>query len=341
LNPASTRPLPWQQTLWLELTSLALQSRLSHALLLAGPAGIGKRHFARALAAFLLCEARSGYACGQCRSCTQMAAATHPDANLLSVDGHTALCLDPSGPPDAMLVHWEPRPESKRKDVSIGAVHSAIQQLTQVSHYGGARVVLIEPADLLNESSANALLKIVEEPPAGTHLIFISERPSQLKPTLRSRCQRIGMQPPTRELAIEWLEQQGGSAHAEALDEAGGAPLCALELSAGEGMAVRREWRDLWTAVARQQRDPITAAATIDKALLAEHLRWASQWLLQLLRSSVADSNAPSEHRQGLDLMLGEVLEAQRRAAGTASPQLLLESLLVQWLRVGRKVLAR
>ncbi len=345
MTTVALQPLPWQQTLWVELTALAMQGRLAHALLIAGPAGIGKRHFARALTAFLLCEQRSGYACGQCRACAQLAAATHPDANLLSVDGHVALTLAASEPPDTMLIHWEPRPDSKRKDISIGAVHSAIEQLTQISHYGGARVVLIEPADLLNESSANALLKLVEEPPKGTHLLFVCERPSQLKPTLRSRCQRIRMTTPRAELALDWLQQQQpdqqtGGDHTEALAEAGGAPLRALELMADDGLAQRRAWRELWMAVAKQKQDPLSAAAKVDKEQLPEHLRWASAWLLQLLRSAVQKGEVSAEHRESVDTMLAEVLEAQRRAAGTASAIFLLESLLVQWLRLGRKIVA-
>ncbi|HEY0916257.1 MAG TPA: hypothetical protein VGE22_15405, partial [Solimonas sp.] len=62
-----TQPLPWQKELWLDVSALVLQKRLGHALLLTGPQGVGRRTFARALTAFLLCEQRSGYACGQCR----------------------------------------------------------------------------------------------------------------------------------------------------------------------------------------------------------------------------------------------------------------------------------
>ena len=121
---AALRPLPWQQEQWLELTALALSGRLHHALLLAGPAGVGKRHFARALAAFLLCEQKSGYACGSCRSCQQLAAGTAANASLLSVDGHLALCLGPR--PEQSLAHWEPDKDSKRKDIAIGAVRKVV-----------------------------------------------------------------------------------------------------------------------------------------------------------------------------------------------------------------------
>ncbi|MGH8456391.1 MAG: hypothetical protein ACRETE_05360 [Stenotrophobium sp.] len=75
----SLKPLPWQEQLWLRMTSQIPQGRLPHALLFAGPRGVGKRHYARALTAFVLCEARSSFACGECRSCKQFAAGQHPN----------------------------------------------------------------------------------------------------------------------------------------------------------------------------------------------------------------------------------------------------------------------
>ena len=332
------RPLPWHNELWLELTALALQKRLSHALLLGGPAGVGKRVFARALAAFLLCEKRSGYACGQCRSCQQFAAGTHPDATELGVDGHVGMTAVADARPETLLIHWEPKPDSKRREISIDAVHSVITRLTQVSHYGGARVVLVEPAELLNESSANALLKLVEEPPPGTHILFVAERPSQLKPTLRSRCQRLRFALPDAGATLEWARERGLSLDADTLDEARGAPLAAVALLDGEGMQLRRQWQELWIAVARRKKDPLSAAASIDKDQLVAHLGWAYGWLLRLLRESVSE---PTRDRsEALGEMLGEVIDARRRAATTASPQLLLESLMVLWWRLGRRVYA-
>lgn len=328
------RPLPWQDGLWLELSSLVLQRRLAHALLLGGPAGVGKRAFARALAAFILCEQRSGYACGRCRSCLQIAAGTHPDATQLSVDGHVGMTASAEARPDTLLAHWEPRPDSKRREISIDAVHSAISQLTQSSHYGGGRVVLVDPAEKLNESSANALLKLVEEPPAGTHIFFIAERPSLLKPTLRSRCQRIRFGLPDTEAAMRWAQDRGHAIDTDTLEQAGGAPLAAKVLAQGEGMALRRQWQELWIAVARQKKDPLSAAAAIDKEHLTDHLGWAYGWLLGQLRDSAA--GGPATRSTALGEMLDEVISARRRAVTTASPQLLLESLLILWLKLGR-----
>jgi DNA polymerase-3 subunit delta' len=330
-------PLPWQQALWLELTSLTLQQRLSHALLLTGPAGIGKRHFARALAAFLLCESRSGYACGKCRSCMQLAVGSHPNASVLSPHGFLGLALTVDGHHEGGLVHWQPDEDRKKRDISIEAARQMIERMTLSNHYGGSKVIIIDPAEALNTNSVNALLKTIEEPPAKTHLLLVSERPQSLTATLRSRCQQIRFGAPSEDESRAWL-QQAGVSDIDVLQDVLGAPLRALELASGDGLALRREWTELWTAVAKQRRDPLSAAVAVGKEQIAEHLRWASTWLIGLLRAAVRDG--AGERSAALEQMLAEVIEAQRRATGNAQPQLLMESLLVQWLRLGRHGLA-
>lgn len=339
MSAALWRPLPWQQERWLELTSLVLQQRLPHAMLLSGGAGIGKRWFARALIAFTLCEQRSGYACGHCRSCLQLAAGSHPNAALLGVDGHLGLAMTPDSFAEQGLVHWQPDAERKRRDISIEGARSLIAKLSLASHYGSAKCAMIEPADLLNASSANALLKTIEEPPAGTHLLLVSERPQALPATLRSRCQRIRFAPPETGVARAWMAEQGVRDE-EALAFALGAPLRALALSADDGVAIRRQWAELWSAVATGRRDPLSAAAAVDKDRVAEHLSWVQSWLAGELRELLS-REARAEQREALALMVQDVYDAQRRAAGNAQPQLLMESLFVRWMRLGRTALAR
>lgn len=328
------RPLPWQESLWLELSSLVLQKRLPHALLLVGGAGVGKRWFARALTAFALCEKPSGYACGSCRSCTQLAVGSHPNAAVLGVDGHLGLAITDDSVAEQGLIHWQPKPESKRRDIPIDGARSLSTQLLVGSHYGSGKFALIDPADLLNTSSANALLKTIEEPRPDTHLLLVSERPQALLPTLRSRCQRVRFATPDADTARRWMAEQGVRDE-DALDLALGAPLRAVALQQSDGIAIRRQWAELWSGVASARKDPLTAAAAIDKESLAEHLQWAQHWLVTRLRELLL-SPADAQQREGIAVMLQDVGEAQRRAAGNANPQMLMESLFIRWLRLGR-----
>lgn len=335
------RPLPWQQELWLDLTALWLQRRLPHALLLIGGAGVGKRWFARALAAFALCENPSGYACGRCRSCAQLAAGSHPNASVLGVDGHLGLALTASGQAQQGLVHWEPDEDRKRRDISIEAARNLSSKLSLATHYGGARVAIVDPAEGLNTASVNALLKTIEEPPAGTHLLLISERPQALLPTLRSRCQKIRFPRPDDASARAWMQDAGIRDERTlewALELAVGAPLRAVQLAAGEGVEIRRQWTELWSAVASAKKDPLTAATSVDKDSLIEHLQWAQQWLLGQLRERLAAGDLA--RGEAVAQMAQDVVEAQRRAAGNAQPQLLMESLFIRWLRVSRAAAA-
>ncbi|HET8883768.1 MAG TPA: hypothetical protein VFM56_16485 [Solimonas sp.] len=333
-DSALWRPLPWQEALWLELTALVLQKRLPHALLLVGGAGVGKRWFARALAAFALCEQPSGYACGHCRSCVQLAAGSHPNASVLGVDGHLGLAMTEDSVAEQGLAHWEPKPDSKRRDIPIDAARSLIERLLVASHYGSAKFALIDPAELLNASSANALLKTIEEPRAATHLLLVSERPQALLPTLRSRCQRVRFATPDAEAARAWMAEQGVRDD-EALQLALGAPLRAVALAQNDGIAIRRQWAELWSAVAGARKDPLSAATAIDKDALAEHLQWAQHWLADRLRELLA-GDASAAQREGVAQMIVDVAEAQRRAAGNANAQMLMESLFIRWLRLGR-----
>ena len=316
------KPLPWQQELWLELTAQILQRRLAHALLLGGPRGVGKRHFAQSLVAFLLCETRSGYACGHCRSCEQLAAGTHPN-----------------------LIHLKPGVDDKtgksKRDISVEQIRDFGEKMHLTSHYGQAKLALIDPADALNDSGINALLKTIEEPPAGAHLLLISERPLALKPTLRSRCQRLRFAPPTREAALQWLQSQGVE-DAAALEWAGGAPLRAAELQRDGWIERYTEWSRALRELAAKKRDPLAVAALVDKEQAAPFLAWLQQWLAQLLRQKLTgqDAFASGLSQAALEQMLRQTLEAPRRLAGNAAPQMLIESLMILWWRVARSAAA-
>ncbi len=222
---------PWLKDSWRSLSERLQHDRLPHALLLSGASGLGKRALADALVTAALCENRSaeGYACTHCRSCLLMAAGSHPDRVQLS---------------------FELRDDGKtlRTEIVIEQIRNLSQRLSLSSQFGGKQMVVIDPADRMNASAANALLKTLEEPSASTMIILVSDLPARLPATIRSRCQRIQINPPNHAQAISWLSGQGIAAvDAErALVALLGNPGRALEALADDTLALRSECqRDL------------------------------------------------------------------------------------------------
>jgi len=212
----------WQR--WLE------HDRLPHAIMLTGPAGLGKRRLAQALAAQALCRAPDdGRACGRCRSCALLAAGTHPDSVFIG-------------------------PEEGSAQIRVDQIRTLIHALTLTPRFGSRRVALIAPADAMNENAANALLKTLEEPGPAVLLLLVTARPQRLPATVRSRCQVLPVPLPAVEVGRAWLQERVPEVSAEdrelALALAGYAPCRALALLEGDVPAVARAVRDRLAALA-------------------------------------------------------------------------------------------
>lgn len=324
MSASSDLKLPWHDQPWRLMQDAARDGRLSHALLLAGPAGVGKRTFARRLAASLLCESRAadGEACGRCRGCAQRAAGSHPNLIWLTRE-------------------FNEKTDKEKRDISMDQLRGMMERLSLSSHYGQSRVVVIEPADALNVNGVNAVLKTVEEPPPGSHLLLISERPMALAPTLRSRCQRLNFSVPDQEMAETWLEQVSPGINATmALRDSAGAPLAALKARESGALELRSAWRDQLYALAAQRIDPLSAASKVDKDGAAVWLRAFMGLLREILRGLAGVDAEPRalalSHRLGaahVEQLLAEAVESQRRLQSNANPQLIIESLMISWWR--------
>lgn len=211
-------PLPWHEAPFAALTSRSRKEVLPHALSLQGPRGIGKLTFARAFAQVLLCEApaKAGEACGQCSACNWFEVGTHPDYRQI----------------EPLMKDGEDGEGGERKaHIEVDQIRTLPDFINMSSHRGGAKVVVLHPAESLNVNAANALLKSLEEPPPATYFILVTHRPHQLLPTVRSRCQVIGLHAPDPASATAWLEVQGVRNAPLALAHTAGAPLLAIELN--------------------------------------------------------------------------------------------------------------
>src|SRR5262245_60534872 len=192
---------PWNEPL-LESIRGRL-ARLPHALLIHGVRGVGKLALAERVAQLLLCE-QEKKPCGACVGCRWYLAGTHPDFRRIEPE---ALAKEPA--PSEEPVEEAPAKKSKPSiEIKVDQIRGLEGFLNVGSHRGRLRVALVHPAEDMNEVSANALLKGLEEPPAGAVFILVSHRPARLLPTIRSRCVALPVPLPPKETARRWLEGQ-------------------------------------------------------------------------------------------------------------------------------------
>ena len=216
---------PWNEPI-LESVRKRL-ARLPHALLIHGVRGVGKLALAEKVAQLLLCEteATAKRPCGTCSGCRWFLAGTHPDFRRLEPEA-----LAKESPPSEEPADDAPAKRGKPSlEIKIDQVRGLEDFLNVGSHRAKLRVALVHPAEDMNDVSANALLKGLEEPPAGAVFLLVSHRPAQLLPTIRSRCVALPVALPPVEVANRWLEGQGAKDGARWLAYAGGAPLRALD----------------------------------------------------------------------------------------------------------------
>jgi DNA polymerase-3 subunit delta' len=201
-------------------------ARLPHAMLLVGPAGVGKTTFSEQIAALLLCEsiAPGLVACGECDACRWLDAGNHPDFRRVAPDEDGE--AEPGGGENSS-------DKTAGKSKKRGSGNIRIDQIRELegfvfvgSHRNGNRVVLITEAEAMNPAAANALLKILEEPPPTVYFILVTTRSKSLLPTIRSRCRVIPFGAPDAATAAAWLSDAGLEKQAKRyLNLAGGGPM--------------------------------------------------------------------------------------------------------------------
>ena len=313
---------PWQQNSWDTLSQGRRNNHMPHALLLAGPEYCGKYDFALSLAKSLLCENRdreTQLACNNCKSCSLFEASSHPDYASVQL-------------------------AEKKSQIVVDQIRKLNEFVYLSRSYEGSRVVIISPVERLNINAANSLLKTLEEPPEKTVLILVSSNPSQLIPTIRSRCQVLHLPQPTLLQAREWLSEQIiESPPEELLAAAGGKPMLAKQLDDGERLATRKQLATDILKLLRGNLSLTNVAKKWEKTPKLDLLDWQLQWVQAMIKSEylaegeAVDTISPHLKRfliqsvSNLWQLHDGLLELKSHAHTSLSPLLFTENMLILW----------
>jgi DNA polymerase-3 subunit delta' len=330
----SNQLLPWQQQDWAHLCGYIAQKRIPQALLISGNKGLGKQRLAQQFASSLLCivPQANGTACGLCCSCVLVNAETHPDFIQI-------------------------QPEEPGKGITISQIRSLITRLTLKPQFETHRIVIVNPADKMNNAAANAFLKCLEEPTERTLIILISEKPGKLPATIISRCQKLALATPDKQAVVAWLAKilqcdasANQSLHSN-VSLAQGAPLLALDYAKDETLIKRNDCFNAWLAIAKQVKSPVIIAEDWHKLPASPLLFWMTSWVIDLIKcfyhTKVENLYNPDLSRQlqelsvqlelkGLYQLYDLLLASRHRLDTQINRQLMFEEILIQWHELNR-----
>jgi DNA polymerase-3 subunit delta' len=324
---------PWQSETIQRLHGM--RTRLPNALLFKGPEGIGKRDLALNFAQSILCSSpnENGVACQQCSSCHWFTQETNPDFRL----------IQPNSFSDSEEATEKEGGKKASREISIDQIRAISSFANLTSHSNGYRIVLIHPAEAMNNNAANALLKSLEEPSDQLMFILVSNNPQQLLPTILSRCLSFALALPAHEQSVSWLRDEGIADPTLALAQAGFAPLLALKIASEESDS--EEHAEILNSLSRQARfDAIALAERVQRTSPVQVIHLLQQWCYDLvsfkqvgviryypeqLESITRISKNTS--LQALFRFVKELQEAKRVALHPLNPKLFFETLFLAY----------
>ena len=321
---------PWQQKSWDLLCSYVKQNRIPHTLLISGNKGLGKHSLATQFAKSLLCSDRqaNGLSCGHCHSCQLMATATHPDFINLT-------------------------PDEDKTSIAISQIRRVITDTYLKPQYESYRVLVINPADAMTISSANAFLKCLEEPTERTVFILITDKPNKLPATIISRCQKLPLSLPSQQILYDWLAGQGSQHNQETLLNLVRRGILNTQQVADETLLKQRQdcFND-WLDIAKQRSNPVSVTEKWLKLPEVAVLDWLISWITDLIISASQSSHERlcnqdlakplQELAQLLDLsrlfgLYDCILKNKRLLDTQVNYQMMMEEFLVQWQELNRR----
>jgi len=287
--------------------------RVPGAMLFTGEDGIGKKLFALEIAKALNCRTPRGMeGCGQCPSCIRIGKFNYPQS---------------SDSEDWKGIVWTDHPDvgmvvAPKRVLLVEQMRLIEREANYRPYEGQARVFLIEDADKLNEASANALLKVLEEPPHTSHIVLLTSRPAMLLPTIRSRCQMVRFSPVSPEdIEVHLLKNKIASA--------GEARIRARVARGSLGRAIADEFDDYI--------DQRKAMLAVLRALALNDDR------VQLLRAAeeFTDAGHKDEYESRLDILEALIRDAWMLALHASTESVINEDLLPELRKISEHLDSR
>jgi DNA polymerase III subunit delta' len=319
--------LPWHRENWALFCRYIKQNRIPQALLISGPKGLGKYDLTKHFAYSLLCNNRREDACycKECRSCRLIESNTHPDLN-------------------------EIKPEEGKSTISVDQIRRIVADTTLKPQFEGYRAVIINPADAMTLSAANAFLKCLEEPAERTVFILITTNPIKLPATIISRCQMLDITFPDNSALLDWLNSKGINQNQETLINLLKVSALKIEqLSDKTTLKRRADCFEDWLGVASGSSYPAMVAEKWQQIPETELLNWLISWVSDLIkctnridakwlcnRDFTKSFQSLSEKSDIKDLYshYSHLLKTQQQIGTSINFQIMTEEFLVQWSRL-------
>ena len=320
----SNSVLPWQEQNWDSLYGYIKQDRIPQALLIFGASGLGKQALANRFAYSLLCcnLGDNGFCCGVCVSCLLINADTHPD--LIRI-----------------------KPDEDKKSISINQIRQVVSNTYLKPQFEAHRVIIINPADVMTIQAINAFLKCLEEPTERTVFILITGKPNKLPATIISRCQKLTVTMPEKNVLSDWLNGQGIHNNQDTLSNlVRGSLLTAPQVADDTLLKQRTNCFKDWLAIAKQSAYPAIVSEKWQKLPETELVNWLISWVSDVIKCACRinveqlcnqDMVKPlQELSQQLNLrrlfgLYDRLLASRRQLETQANFQIMLEEILVQW----------
>lgn len=251
----------WQQKQWEKIVARYQKGCMPHALLLSGSYGLGKLTFAKSLAGLILCKRNRMQACGRCRGCQLFRVGNHPD-------------------------FFEVNLKEKSRSIKIAQIRKLITALNQTSQQGHYQVVILSPAEAMNQAAANAFLKTLEEPSGQVLMILVTHRPETLPQTILSRCQRILFNAYSDPKTLQWVGTQVKDKNkaSQLLALANHAPLRAIELGSLNYSSLRNHLLKVLTNIVMQRESALNFVSALLKGDIKLILHTIIIFLMDILR---------------------------------------------------------